>query len=71
MDKNLALKIILVISICGILFSGYLSYSELTKQTCPIGGGCTTVFSLPTCVYGFFMYLLVFVICLLALRSKK
>ncbi|MFH1276745.1 MAG: hypothetical protein ABIH82_06560 [Candidatus Woesearchaeota archaeon] len=70
MKKELALKIIFGISIVGLLFSGYLSYSELFKKTCPLGG-CSFMLGLPVCVYGFVMYLAVFIISVLGLRSKK
>ena len=70
MNQKSALKIILVISIAGMLFSGYLSYGELLKKTCLIGG-CSIIAGLPTCVYGFIMYFIVFVTSLLGLRSKK
>jgi len=70
MSKDLALKIILGISIAGILFSGYLSYGELLGQTCPTGG-CSTLGGVPVCVYGFVMYALVFVISLLGIKAKK
>lgn len=71
MKSKTALKIILVISLIGILFSGYLSYSELTVGVCPIGGGCTAVAGLPACVYGLVMYAIVFVVSLLGLKEKK
>ena len=71
MTKELSLKIILCIAIAGMLFSGYLSYGELFAKVCPIGGGCTSVASIPACVYGFIMYLIVFIISLLGLKSKK
>lgn len=75
MKQRTALQIVLVISILGLLFSGYLSYNEL------FAGGCTTgaitcgaksisIFGLPACVYGFFMYLVIFVVVVLGLRSK-
>ena len=74
MKQRTALQIILVISILGLLFSGYLSYLEL------FGGGCTGAVScplkgsallgLPVCVYGFIMYLVIFVVVILGLRSK-
>lgn len=60
------LKIIFGISIAGLLFSGYLSYYELFV---PAGCGeaivsCGTkdvsILSLPACVYGFIMYLIIF-----------
>ena len=71
MTKQTALKTILVFSIAGMLFSGYLSYGELIKGICPIGGGCTNLLGLPTCVYGFIMYALVFIFTILGLKAKK
>ena len=72
MDKQTALKIVSGIAIIGVLFSGYLSYTEIFRQTCALGGGCSvTIFSLPSCVYGFVMYCIVLIIALLGLKSKK
>jgi uncharacterized membrane protein len=69
MKKEIALKTILIISIVGILFSGYLSYTELFAGKCAIGG-CSYVGSIPACVYGFVMYLVVFIISLLGLKKR-
>ena len=55
MNQNTSLKIVLGISVVGMLFSGYLSYSELARETCPLGG-CSSLLGVPTCVYGFVMY---------------
>jgi uncharacterized membrane protein len=75
MKKEGALKIILIISIAGLLFSGYLSYTELFAGFCGASklgmGECTNVLQIPACVYGFVMYAIVFVISLVGLRSKK
>jgi uncharacterized membrane protein len=71
MDKSTSLKVILVISVAGLLFSGYLSYGELVQKECPLGGGCSSLLGVPTCLYGFVMYLLIFVLSLMGLRSKK
>lgn len=76
MSSKTSLKTILFISIAGLLFSGYLSYYELF-----VPGGCAeaviscgekqiSIATLPACVYGFFMYLFVFVIAILALKDK-
>ena len=70
MESKTALKTILVISVLGILFSGYLSYFELAKQVC-VFGGCTSVAGVPACFYGFVMYSIIFVISLLGLESRK
>ncbi|HOU79030.1 MAG TPA: hypothetical protein PK255_00240 [Candidatus Pacearchaeota archaeon] len=75
MRKECALKIIFIISIAGLLFSGYLSYTELIAGYCAVSdsgvGGCTNIAGIPVCVYGFVMYLVIFVISLLGLRSKS
>lgn len=75
MKKEISLKIIFVISIAGLLFSGYLSYTELFVGFCGASklrmGGCTDVFQIPACVYGFVMYLAVFILSLIGLRSKE
>ena len=74
MKKEFALKIILWISIAGMLFSGYLSYGELFQKVCTAAklgmGTCTNVGGIPACVYGFFMYLIVFIVSILGLRDK-
>ena len=70
MNSKTALKTILIISIAGILFSGYLSYAELVKGLCALRT-CSNVAGIPACVYGFVMYCVVFVIALLGLKSKK
>jgi len=46
-------------SILGILFSGYYTYQEIFVITCP--GGCRYSMGLPTCMYGFLVFLAVFV----------
>lgn len=70
MRKQLALKIVGGISVFGLLFSGYLSYSELVKTIC-VTGDCSYVLGLPACVYGFIMYLIVFVVAFLGIKAKK
>jgi hypothetical protein len=56
-----ALQIILVVSLGGLAFSGYLSYRELFAPTpeaaCTPIGEPGTIAGYPPCVYGFFMYL--------------
>jgi len=71
MKKQTALKVLLWISVAGVLFSGYLSYTEIVQQFCAFGTCSTTIFSLPSCVYGFVMYLAAFVVALIGLKSKK
>ena len=75
MKKQTALTILLIISIMGLLFSGYLSYGELIVDECysdALGmGECAVVQGLPACVYGFIMYLCVFIISIIGLKSKE
>lgn len=71
MDRKGYLKIILGLSVLGMLFSGYLSYGELTG-TCQLG--CSTagkIFGLPPCIYGLVMYTLITVLAYMAYTSKK
>jgi uncharacterized membrane protein len=71
MKKQTALKTLLWVSIAGALFSGYLSYTEIFQQVCTLGTCSTTIFSVPSCVYGFVMYLVGLIISILGIRSKK
>ena len=69
MNQKLSLKIICGLSIAGMLFSGYLSYTELTAKVCALDGGCSMLGGIPTCVYGFVMYAAIFIISLLGLKK--
>ena len=69
MNSKTALGAISIISLIGVLFSGYLTFTELTAGKCTLGGGCSMILGLPTCLYGLVMYLIVFVISLLG-RKK-
>lgn len=71
MNTKTALKTILGISIFGAMFSGYLSYTELTRQLCFLGTCNSQVFSIPSCVYGFSMYLIIVIISLLGLKKEN
>ncbi|MBU0613454.1 hypothetical protein KKB10_05600 [Patescibacteria group bacterium] len=79
MTGKIALKVIFIISIVGLLFSGYLSYMEIFQ------GGCEDAIvkcsvgdkpvvdlgTLPACVYGLVMYLIIFIVAALGLKGKK
>lgn len=70
MEKQTALRILFWISLAGVLFSGYLSYTEIFQQTCAIGTCSAKVFTLPSCVYGFVMYLVGLIVSIIGLKSK-
>ena len=69
MKAEISLKIIFWLSLLGVLFSGYLSYSELVNRFCVLGS-CPIVLGLPACVYGFAMFAIVFIISSLGIRGK-
>lgn len=71
MNKQKSLKIILALSVFGVLFSGYLSYTEIFQATCALGSCSSTVFQIPACVYGFVMYLIVAIVAALGLKAKN
>lgn len=70
MREITALKIIYWLSLLGVLFSGYLSYSELFKGVC-LFGGCPVLSGIPACVYGFAMFVVIFVISILGVYGKR
>ena len=70
MEQNTMLKSILGISIAGIIFSGYLSYHELSSNSCPTGG-CSALMGIPVCVYGLIMYLAVFILTTMEFKSRQ
>jgi len=74
MKKQTALKTLFWVSLVGVLFSGYLSYTEIFQQVCALGslGTCSTkVFTLPSCVYGLVMYIVILIFSIIGLRSKE
>ena len=71
MNKQKVLKVIAGIALIGVLFSGYLSYTEIFQQTCAIGGCSSTVLSIPSCVYGFVMYLIVLILAVFGIKKKE
>jgi ABC-type phosphate transport system permease subunit len=69
-SKN-SIIVILIVSLIGLLFSGFLSYMELVPKKCVMAGTCALVSGIPACVYGFFMYLIIFLFSICALRHLK
>jgi len=69
-----ALQVILAISLFGVLFSGTLTYRELTGATalmCPSPGAPGTILGYPACVYGLAMYIVLAVLATLGLRGAR
>lgn len=69
MKPKYALIFISILSLLGVLFAGYLSYSEIFMERCLIGS-CTVVSGIPACVYGMIMFLIILVIAISGLRYK-
>lgn len=61
--------VLLLVTIFGMAFSGYLTYGVLSANTCPLNGGCTRVFGYPSCMYGFTMYTVMMILVLLTLTG--
>jgi len=68
MDNKKYFKTIFIASLIGVLFSGYLSYVELTSKICSLGG-CTNLFGMPACVFGFVLFLVMLVISFIGMKK--
>ena len=68
-----ALQIVLILGLAGVVFSGTLSYRELTSHCslCSTLDKSGTLFGLPVCVYGLVMYALVTATAAWGLRSRR
>lgn len=69
-----ALQWIFFLSLCGIAFSGTLTYREMfagSAVACPSPGAPGTIFGYPACVYGLVMYVAVAVIAIVGLRAGR
>ncbi len=51
-------KILLLLSLAGTVFSGYLSSVKLFSKTCAFGETCPIFLGYPACYYGFVLFLL-------------
>lgn len=64
------LKIILGLTVAGLLFSGYLSAVKLFTTVCAFNESCPYFLGYPACWYGFAMYLTMFIATLLGVIGK-
>jgi len=55
MRRNL-LKIILYLSIAGVLFAGYLTISKMITGVCSFGESCPFLWNHPVCIYGLIIF---------------
>lgn len=66
MPKKQKLLLVLI-SLGGVLFSGYLSFSKIFAGTCPLNEGCSLFLGYPACYFGFGFF---FILLLLSLLQK-
>ncbi|MEK6815981.1 MAG: hypothetical protein AABY09_00050 [Nanoarchaeota archaeon] len=66
-------KALLLISLSGSMFAGYLAYSKIFANVCPFNEPCSHLWGYPTCLYGFVMFFTILILSLIMLRkySKK
>ncbi len=67
--KNI--QTILILSIAGFLFSGYLTAVKLFSGSCPLTDGCTYFLGFPSCLWGFLMFGTILVSAFLYMRAGK
>jgi hypothetical protein len=65
------LKLIFILIIAGLIFSGYLSATKLLTDTCAFSEACPYFLGYPACWYGFGMYLTMFIFTSIALLGKS
>ncbi len=63
-------KSILILSLVGLLFAGYLSGVKFFSGTCALGEGCPFFLGYPACYFGFAMYLLLTLFSLILVFGK-
>ncbi len=70
MKTDKYVKIAVVLTLAGVLFSGYLSGVKLISGTCAFKESCPVFLGYPACYYGFAMFSTMFVATLIALVRK-
>ena len=69
MKPKFALILISILTLAGVLFAGYLSYSEIFMKKCLIGN-CTVISGIPACVYGMIMFLIILIIAISGIKYQ-
>lgn len=63
MKKENILKFsILILSVIGVLFSGYMSIIKFFSKECAFGETCPYVFGIPACYVGFMFFIIILLI---------
>jgi len=61
MKKDKSIVSLFILSIGGVLFSGYLSGVKFFTETCAFNESCPYFLGYPACYFGFIMFLLLFI----------
>lgn len=64
-------KTVLVLSLGGVLFAGYLSAVKIFSDTCAFNEPCPYFLGYPACWYGFVMYSVMFLATLTAFVKRN
>lgn len=60
-----------ILTLAGLLFSGYLSAIKLFTSSCAFNETCPTFLGYPACWYGFVMYAVMFIVTTVALSRRS
>ena len=71
MEKKSFVLTTLIFSIIGLLFSGTLSYFSMVLGKCLLKDPCPVFFHLPSCFYGFIIFLTILILSLVSLIKEK
>ncbi|MCX6815602.1 MAG: hypothetical protein NT120_02000 [Candidatus Aenigmarchaeota archaeon] len=70
MNKSAGVKIAVLFSLIGVLFSGYLTFAKLVLGTCPLTEPCAYFLGQPTCMFGFVFFIILFIASVLLMFKK-
>ena len=71
MDNKSILRIALIFSILGVLFSGYLTFTKFVLGVCPLRESCPYLWNYPVCVYGLIMFTALMLASIALLKEHK
>ncbi len=69
LQKNIKLTIILTLA--GTIFTGYMSGTKFFSSTCPFNEPCSTFFGISTCYIGLALFLAMFIISVVAFFVRR
>jgi len=70
MKERVYLRICYALTLAGVLFSGYLSANKLFTGICAFNEPCPVFLGYPACWYGFGLFLIMFIVTVIASLGK-